>query len=54
MIAASATLMAVLYQPGRDPSRVYYGTDTRAYELLGGALVALTPAAIAYARRYRR
>jgi peptidoglycan/LPS O-acetylase OafA/YrhL len=39
MIVASATLMAVLYQPGRDPSRVYYGTDTRAQSLLIGAIV---------------
>ena len=29
--------MAVLYEPGRDPSRVYYGTDTRAQSLLIGA-----------------
>jgi peptidoglycan/LPS O-acetylase OafA/YrhL len=41
MIAASATLMAVLYVPGRDPSRVYYGTDTRAQSLLIGALVGI-------------
>jgi len=41
MIAASATLMAVLYQPGRDPSRVYYGTDTRAQSLLIGAIVGI-------------
>jgi peptidoglycan/LPS O-acetylase OafA/YrhL len=41
MIAASATLMAVLYQPGRDPSRVYYGTDTRAQSLLIGAVVGI-------------
>jgi len=35
----SALLMALLYQPGTDPSRVYYGTDTRAQALLlGGAL----------------
>ncbi len=35
----SALLMAALYQPGSDPSRVYYGTDTRAQALLlGGAL----------------
>ena len=27
--AASAVWMAVLYQPGQDPSRLYYGTDTR-------------------------
>jgi len=36
---ASATLMALLYHPGTDPSRLYYGTDTRAQALLlGGAL----------------
>jgi peptidoglycan/LPS O-acetylase OafA/YrhL len=36
---ASAVTMAVLYQPGVDPSRLYYGTDTRAQALLlGGAL----------------
>jgi peptidoglycan/LPS O-acetylase OafA/YrhL len=40
----SALLMAVLYQPGLDPSRVYYGTDTRALELLvGAALAAVWP-----------
>jgi peptidoglycan/LPS O-acetylase OafA/YrhL len=39
---ASATLMAVLYQPHTDPSRLYYGTDTRAQALLlGGALAFL-------------
>ena len=40
---ASATLMAVLFHPGSDPSRVYYGTDTRSQALLvGAALAALT------------
>ena len=29
-IIASTVLMAVLYTPYEDPSRVYYGTDTRA------------------------
>ena len=38
--ALSATLMAVLYQPGHDPDRVYYGTDTRAFQLLLGAALA--------------
>jgi peptidoglycan/LPS O-acetylase OafA/YrhL len=37
---ASVLLMAWLYEPGSDPSRVYYGTDTRAAALLGGALLA--------------
>ena len=34
----SAVVMAILYNPGHDPSRVYYGTDTRAQSLLIGAL----------------
>jgi peptidoglycan/LPS O-acetylase OafA/YrhL len=38
---ASAVLMAVLYHPSLDPSRVYYGTDTRASELLFGAALAM-------------
>jgi peptidoglycan/LPS O-acetylase OafA/YrhL len=37
---ASAGLMAALYHPGTDPSRVYYGTDTRAGALLIGAALA--------------
>ena len=37
---ASALWMAVLYHPGDDPSRVYYGTDTRAATLLVGAALA--------------
>ena len=41
-IAASAALMWILYNPdGGDPSRVYYGTDTRAFLLLMGILLAL-------------
>jgi peptidoglycan/LPS O-acetylase OafA/YrhL len=44
--AASALLMAGLYVPGTDPSRVYYGTDTRAFALLAGAaLAAVWPSA---------
>ncbi|MFX4287260.1 acyltransferase family protein [Janibacter sp. G349] len=39
LAAASALLMAVLHHPGLDPSRVYYGTDTRAHQLLVGAAV---------------
>jgi peptidoglycan/LPS O-acetylase OafA/YrhL len=37
---ASAALMWVLYTPGADPSRVYYGTDTRASGLLIGCALA--------------
>ena len=38
--AASTLLMALLYSPELDPSRVYYGTDTRAAGLLIGAILA--------------
>jgi peptidoglycan/LPS O-acetylase OafA/YrhL len=38
---ASLILMAALYEPTIDPSRVYYGTDTRAVELLAGAALAM-------------
>jgi peptidoglycan/LPS O-acetylase OafA/YrhL/CubicO group peptidase (beta-lactamase class C family) len=41
LAAASVALMAWLYQPGADPSRMYYGTDTRAAGLLLGAALAL-------------
>jgi len=41
MLVGSVALMAVLYEPGSDPSRVYYGTDTRAQSLLVGALLAM-------------
>jgi peptidoglycan/LPS O-acetylase OafA/YrhL len=38
---ASTIWMAVLFHPAVDPSRVYYGTDTRASSLLLGAALAL-------------
>ena len=37
-----------------NPDRAYYGTDTRAYELLAGAFLALLPVLIVRATRYRR
>jgi peptidoglycan/LPS O-acetylase OafA/YrhL len=40
LAATSLVLMWILYNPNGDPSRVYYGTDTRAYTLLIGALLA--------------
>jgi len=39
--AASFAAMALMYDPGIDPSRVYYGTDTRAFGLLIGAAFAI-------------
>jgi peptidoglycan/LPS O-acetylase OafA/YrhL len=41
MAAASAVAMFLLYQPGIDPTRVYEGTDTRAFGLLIGAALAM-------------
>ncbi|MBE0067596.1 acyltransferase family protein [Thermoanaerobacterium thermosaccharolyticum] len=38
---ASALAMGMMYEPGMDPSRVYYGTDTRAFGLLLGSALAL-------------
>ena len=37
----SVILMIVLFDPQQDASRVYYGTDARAFSLLFGALLAI-------------
>ncbi|MWV43194.1 acyltransferase family protein [Paenibacillus sp. HJL G12] len=39
--AVSAIMMLILYDPDADPSRVYYGTDTRAFSLLIGAALSI-------------
>ena len=41
LAAVSAVEMAVLYHPSFDPSRIYDGTDTRAFALLIGAALAM-------------
>ncbi|MEY9894184.1 peptidoglycan/LPS O-acetylase OafA/YrhL [Catenulispora sp. MAP5-51] len=41
LAACSVGLTVLLYSPWRDPSRIYYGTDTRAFELLIGVMAAL-------------
>ena len=38
---ASAIWMAILFKPGVDPSRIYYGTDTRLFSILLGCGLAL-------------
>lgn len=43
LAAVSAIEMALLYNPGTDPSRIYYGTDTRAFSLLLGGWLAFVP-----------
>jgi peptidoglycan/LPS O-acetylase OafA/YrhL len=57
LAAASAAEMALLYQPGQDPTRIYDGTDTRASALLVGAALAMVwpshrPAPSARQRRW--
>jgi len=41
LAAGSALEMAWLYHPSFDSSRIYFGTDTRAFELLAGAALAM-------------
>ena len=36
----SSVLMAAMFHPGTDPSRIYYGTDTRLFDLMAGATLA--------------
>lgn len=43
LAVVSVLAMTVLYNPGGDPSRIYYGTDTRAFSLLAGVWLALLP-----------
>lgn len=52
--AAGCSLVWALVASGGDLNRAYYGTDTRAYQLLAGAWLALTPGTIAWlAARHR-
>ncbi len=41
LFVASAVWMGALYQPGADPTRVYYGSDTHSFGLFAGAALAL-------------
>lgn len=55
LAAFSAVLMAVMFDPNAAGSRVYYGLDTRAAELLCGAVLAmLLPSRNPDAARHRR
>jgi peptidoglycan/LPS O-acetylase OafA/YrhL/lysophospholipase L1-like esterase len=40
LATVSAVAMALLYRPGYDPTRIYDGTDTRAFAVLIGAALA--------------
>jgi peptidoglycan/LPS O-acetylase OafA/YrhL len=50
----SSVLMAILFHPGADPTRVYYGTDTRLFDLMAGATVAFVAASRPQPRRQAR
>ncbi len=50
---ALASMVWALSLAGSHLDRAYYGTDTRAYELLAGAFVALTPGLVRRATRYQ-
>lgn len=52
-IGVSGVAMAVLFDPG-DPSRAYYGTDTRMHQLLIGALLAVLMSQRELRARFRR
>jgi peptidoglycan/LPS O-acetylase OafA/YrhL len=56
VIAAGAvtSLTWAWWLKGTNPTRAYYGTDARAYQLLAGALLALTPGAIKWLAGRRR
>ena len=53
-VAAGASLLAAFLLRGGSPTHAYYGTDTRAYQLLAGALIALTPGLVARVGRFGR
>ena len=50
----SVVLAWILFDPGADASRVYYGTDTHAVGLLGGVVLALVWSPIELRRRRTR
>ena len=54
IIGLLASVAQALRLQGDDLNRAYYGTDARAYQLLAGALLALTPAALHALRRSPR
>ena len=53
-VGAVASVVWALSLRTTDPNRAYYGADTRAYELLAGALIALVPDMVVAAAALRR
>lgn len=54
LAVASAGAMVVMFDPASDPSRLYFGTDTRAASILAGALLALVTTGHLWRRSSRR
>lgn len=52
--AAVASVVAAIHIGATNLDRAYYGTDTRAYQLLAGAFLALTPQLFRLGERPRR
>ena len=53
-LIAFASLLEALHVGSTNLDRAYYGTDTRAYQLLAGALLALTPRLFVIGARFAR
>lgn len=51
LAVASQIVMAILYNPQADTNRIYYGLDTRAGEMIMGALVAEAAPILAHRRK---
>jgi peptidoglycan/LPS O-acetylase OafA/YrhL len=54
LVAAAASLVLALSISSTNIARAYYGTDTRAYQLLFGAALALTPQVMRLGDRWER
>jgi peptidoglycan/LPS O-acetylase OafA/YrhL len=54
VVLGLASVIEALHVSGYDLNRAYYGTDTRGYQLLAGAFLALTPRLFALGRRATR
>jgi len=52
--AVSVVALTLIYHAGKDPSRIYYGTDTRASALLIGAALAIVWRPFAFSSWNRR
>ena len=54
LVMAVASVVEALHLATTNTSRAYYGTDTRAYQLLAGSLLASTPQLFGWGKGHRR